>query len=80
MIININANNDHFAVLGNRYFSARDWRFNWCQFVADVKENRLGFPVTVKQTKVSPCVFVLFCFCLCLFFNTWFIGHFVPAC
>ena len=21
------------------YFSACDWRFTWCQFVADVKEN-----------------------------------------
>ena len=31
-----------FAVLGNKYFSACDWRFIWCQFVADVKENPGG--------------------------------------
>ena len=41
-IISIDANNDHIAVLGNRYFSACDWRFIWCQFVADVKENPGG--------------------------------------
>ena len=39
IIIIINANNDRFAVLCNRYFSACDWRFIWCQFVTDVKEN-----------------------------------------
>ena len=40
MIININANNDHFADLGNRYFSACDCRrLIRCQSVADVKEN-----------------------------------------
>ena len=39
----INANNDRFAVLCNRYFSECDWRFIWCQFVADVKENPGGF-------------------------------------
>ena len=42
------ANNDRFAVLGNRYFSACDWRFIWCQFAVDVKENPGGLPVTVK--------------------------------
>ena len=41
-IIIINANNDRFAVLCNMYFSACDWRFIWCQFVADVKENPGG--------------------------------------
>ena len=41
-IIIINANNGRFAVLCNRYFSACDWRFIWCQFVADVKENPGG--------------------------------------
>ena len=45
------ANNDRFAVLCNRYFSACDWRFIWCQFVADVKENPGGFPVTVKYRR-----------------------------
>ena len=48
IIIIINANNDRSAVLCNRYFSACDWRFIWCQFVADVKENPGEFPVTVK--------------------------------
>jgi len=43
IIIIINANNDHFAVLCNKYFSACDWRFIRCQFVADVKENPRGF-------------------------------------
>ena len=43
--------NDHFAVLCSRYFSACDWRFIWCQFVADVKENPVGFPVTVKYRR-----------------------------
>ncbi len=51
IIIIINANNDRFAVLCNRYFSACDWRFIWCQFVADVKENPGGFPVTVKYRR-----------------------------
>ena len=48
IIININVNNDRFAVLGNRYFSACDWRFIWCQFVGDGKESPGGVPVTVK--------------------------------
>ena len=39
----INANNDRFAVLCSKYFSACDWKFIWCQFVADVKENPGGF-------------------------------------
>ena len=30
----INANNNRFAVLCNKYFSACDWRFIWCQFVS----------------------------------------------
>ena len=47
MIVNI----DRFAVLNNRYFSAYDWRFIWCQFVADVKGNPEGFPVTVKYRR-----------------------------
>ena len=47
----INANNDRFAVLCNRYFSACGWRFIRCQFVADVKENPGGFPVTVKYRR-----------------------------
>ena len=42
LILLINANNDRFAVLCNRYFSECDWRFIWCQFVADVKENPGG--------------------------------------
>ena len=42
IIIIISANNDRSAVLCNRYFSACDWRFIWCQFVADVKENPGG--------------------------------------
>ena len=42
IIINISANDDRFAVLCNRCFSACDWRFIWCQFVADVKENPGG--------------------------------------
>ena len=28
-----------------------DWRFIWCQFVADVKENPGGFLVTVKYRR-----------------------------
>ena len=48
LLLLINANNDRFAVLCNRYFSACDWRFIWCQFVADVKENPGFFPLTVK--------------------------------
>ena len=48
IIIYMNANNDRFAVLGNRYFSACDWKFIWCQFAVDVKENPGGLPVTVK--------------------------------
>ena len=44
----MNANNDCFAVLCNRYFSACDWRSTWCQFVADVKQNPGGVPVAVK--------------------------------
>ena len=51
IIIIINANNDRFAVLCNRYFSACDWRFIWCQIVADVKENPGGVPVTVKYRR-----------------------------
>ena len=43
IVIIINANNDRFAVLCKRYFSACDWRFIRCQFVADVKENPGGF-------------------------------------
>ena len=43
LLLLINANNDRFAVLCNRYFSACDWRFILCQFVADVKENPVGF-------------------------------------
>ena len=43
LLLLINANNDRFAVLCNRYFSECDWRFIWCQFVADVKENPGGF-------------------------------------
>ena len=42
IIIIINANNDCFTVLCNRYFSACDWRSTWCQFVVDVKENPGG--------------------------------------
>ena len=42
VIIIMNANNDRFAVLCNRYFSACDWRSIWCQFVADVKQNPGG--------------------------------------
>ena len=30
----------------------RDWRFIWCQFVADVKENPGGFLVTVKYRQL----------------------------
>ena len=48
IIIIINANNVRFAILCNRYFSAYDWRFIWCQFVADVKGNPGFFPVTAK--------------------------------
>ena len=44
----INANNVRFAILCNRYFSAYEWRFIWCQFVADVKGNPVFFPVTAK--------------------------------
>ena len=43
IIIIINETNDRFAVLCNRYFSACDWKFIWCQFVADVKENHVFF-------------------------------------
>ena len=43
LLLLINANNDRFAVLCNRHFSECDWRFIWCQFVADVKENPGGF-------------------------------------
>ena len=50
-VIIINANNDRFAVLCNRYFSAFDWRFIRCQFAADVKENPGGVPVTVKYRR-----------------------------
>ena len=39
IIINVNADNDRFAVLCQRYFSVCDWRFLWCQFVVDLKEN-----------------------------------------
>ena len=42
IVIIVNANNDRFAVLCNIYFSACDWRFIWCQFVADVKGNPEG--------------------------------------
>ena len=49
IIIIINANNDRFAVLCNRYFSACNRRF--IQFVADVKENLGGVPVTVKYRR-----------------------------
>ena len=42
IIIIVNANNDRFAVLCNIYLSACDWRFIWCQFVADVKGNPEG--------------------------------------
>ena len=38
IIIIINANIDRFAVFGNRYFSAGDWRFIWCQFVGGLPE------------------------------------------
>ena len=48
IIIIINANNDRLC---NRYFLACDWRFIRCQFVADVKENPRGFPVTVKYRR-----------------------------
>ena len=51
IIIIVNANNDRFAVLCSRYFSACDLRFIWCQLVADVKENPGGFPVTVKYRR-----------------------------
>ena len=50
LLLLINTNNDRFAVLCNRYFSACDWRFIRCQFVADVKEKG-GFPVTVKYRR-----------------------------
>ena len=39
IIINIKVNNDRFVVLGNMYFSACDWRFIWCQFLANIKGN-----------------------------------------
>ena len=48
IIIIINANNDRLC---NRCFLACDWRFIRCQFVADVKENPGGFPVTVKYRR-----------------------------
>ena len=51
LLLVINANNDRFAVLCNRYFSACDWRFIRCQFVADLKENPGGVPVTVKYRR-----------------------------
>ena len=51
ILLLINANNDRFAVLCNRYFSECDWRFIWCQFVADVMENPGGVPVTVKHRR-----------------------------
>ena len=63
LLLLINANNDRFAVLCNRYFSECDWRFIWCQFVADVKGNPGWFPVTVKyrrpyaSTVVTPTAF-----------------------
>ena len=53
IIIIINANNDHFAVLCNRCFSVCDWRFVWCQFVADVKENPGGFPQFQSQLNID---------------------------
>ena len=31
--------------------TACDWRFIWCQFVADMKQNPGGFPVTVKYRR-----------------------------
>ena len=40
----ISANNDCFAVLCSKYFSACDWRLIWCQSVADVTVNSGGFP------------------------------------
>ena len=53
IIIIVNGNNDRFAVLCNRYFSACDWRFIWCQFVADVKEKSWGVSMagTVKYRR-----------------------------
>ena len=51
LLLLINANNNRFAVLCNRYFLACGWRFIWCQFVADVKKNPGGFPVTVKYRR-----------------------------
>ena len=51
------------AVLGNRYFSACDWRFISCQFAADVKENPGGFQsqlnidsFTLSQTVVTDSI------------------------
>ena len=58
IIIIINANNGRFTVLCNRYFSACDWRFIWCQFVADVKENPGGVPITVKYRRPYASTFV----------------------
>ena len=48
LLLLINANHDRFAVFCDRYCSACDWRFIWCQFVANVEENPGGFPITVK--------------------------------
>ena len=67
IVIIINANNDRFAVLCNIYFSACDWRFIWCQFVADVKGNPEGGggPITVTYRPPYRCnqqLFLFFCF------------------
>ena len=42
VVVVMNANNDPFAVLFNIYFSVYEWRFIWCHFVVDVKENAGG--------------------------------------
>ena len=42
VVVIMNANNNPFAVLFNIYFSVYEWRFIWCHFVADVKENAGG--------------------------------------
>ena len=39
IIVIVNTNNDRFPVLCNKYFSACYWRFIWCQFLPDAKEN-----------------------------------------
>ena len=50
----ITTNTDRFAVLCNRYFSACDWRFNWCQFVAaDVQENPGGGQLNIDGLTLS---------------------------